>query len=280
MSASLPSFPFLGDIVNATAVVAGSLLGVLLGRFVSGRMQTALMQATGLGTALIGLAGTMAQMLAGASDGAGGFSLASQGSMLLVVSLVLGTLAGQALDIEGKLEFFGGWLREKVVRGRQGGHADRGGALAAGGDGAPRGTTDAGRFNEAFISGALVVCPGAMAVLGALQDGMGDPQTLFVKAALDFVIIFTFASSLGVGTAFAAVPLFVYQGVIVVVGMLAGNVMTPAMTSGLSMVGNAMIFAVGVNLMLRHTLGEHKIPAGNMIPAMLVPVVYALVTGA
>ncbi|MBS5451685.1 MAG: DUF554 domain-containing protein [Coriobacteriia bacterium] len=268
----MPAVPFLGNAVNAVAVVLGSLLGIALGRFVTGRLQEALMQATGLGCAFIGLSGTLAQMLsgtAGAAGTTGPVALQAQGSVLLIVSLIIGTVIGQAIDIEGKLELLGDWLRRTVAHPRP----------RPGSDQTAR-PSDGARFNEAFISGALIICPGAMAVMGGLEDGMGNPQTLLVKAALDFVIVFILASSLGVGTAFSALPLFVYQSVFVLIGMLVGNFMTDAMASGLSMVGNALIFAVGLNLLLRDVLGEHTIKAGNMIPAMLVPIVYYLIVGA
>lgn len=304
-SAIWPTFPFFGNIVNAVAVVLGSLLGIVLGRLVTGRMQEALMQATGLGCAFIGLSGTLAQMLSGSVDAAnGGVALQAQGTVLLIVSLIIGTLVGQAIDIEGKLDLLGDWLRRTVTReGRKvagSDHACPSGSTAhvrtssqedipssletQGSPVAPApiaaATSASSRFNEAFISGALIICPGAMAVMGGLQDGMGDPQTLLVKATLDFVIVFILASSLGVGVAFSALPLFVYQGVFVLVGLLAGNFMTDAMTASLSMVGNALIFAVGLNLLLRDVLGQHKIKAGNMLPALLVPIVYCLITGA
>lgn len=290
----LPAFPFFGDIVNALAVIVGSLLGVLLGRFVTGRMQEALMQATGLGTAFIGLSGALAQMLSGtgsaAASGGGIVTLQAQGTVLLIVSLILGTLVGQAIDIEGKLDSLGDWLRGKVTKeGRAtseaaasvGVEAKTGAAMTPMAPATRTSTsTDGGsRFNEAFISGALIICPGAMAVMGGLEDGMGSPQTLLVKAVLDFVIVFILAASLGVGVAFSALPLFVYQGVFVLIGLFAGNFMTDAMSSGLSMVGNALIFAVGLNLLLRNVLGAHKIKAGNMIPALLVPIAYYLVVG-
>ena len=136
-----------------------------------------------------------------------------------------------------------------------------------------------GRFNEGFVCGTLIICTGAHAVIGGIDDGMGNHRTLFVKALLDFVIVFTLASSLGIGVAFSALPLFVYQGVFCAIGMLVGDVMSPAMVGALSMVGNVLVFAVGLNLLLRDTLAENKIKVGNMLPALLVAVLYAAVLG-
>ena len=115
-----------------------------------------------------------------------------------------------------------------------------------------------------------------MAVVGSIADGMGDPSTLFAKAALDFVIVLVYASTLGLGVVFSALPLFLYQGLFVIVGMLAGDVMTAGMLSGLGMVGNVLIAAVGVNL-LASDAGSWRIRVGNMLPALFVPLVWEAV---
>lgn len=261
----IADIPVLGNLVNALAVVIGSLLGIVGQRLVSSRLQVALMQAVGLGTAFIGLAGALRQMLV-ATGTNGAVTLDTRGTTLLVISLIIGTLVGQAIDIEGRLDTFATWLHTHVSRtsSRKNGSTKNAGA---------------GRFNEGFVTGSLIICTGALAVIGGLDDGMGNHQTLFVKAVLDFVIVFTLAASLGIGVAFSAVPLFVYQGIFCVIGMLAGNVMTSEMTEALSLVGNALVFAVGLNLLLRDTLGEHKIKVGNMLPALVIAVTYAAVFG-
>lgn len=242
--------PFIGNIVNTVAVVAGSLIGMALKRGVSERMQTVLIQAVGLCVFFIGASGTLQHMLVVQPTADGSFALGTQGTMLLIASLVIGTLAGQALDIERRLEQLGDWLRS---------------TMPASGDG--------GRFTEGFVSTSLVICVGAMAVVGGITDGMGDPSTLFAKSVLDFVIVIVFASTMGVGVAFSALPLFVYQGVFGLIGFFAGNVMTQAMLDGLSMVGSVLICGVGVNQVLGPVKGFH-IPLGNMLPALLVPIAY------
>lgn len=242
--------PFIGNIVNTVAVVVGSLIGMLLKHGVSPRTQNVLIQGIGLVVIFIGAGGTLQHMLTVNVAADGSMALGTQGTLLLIVSMVLGTVVGQAINIEGRLEQFGEWLRTKVAKGGEN-----------------------MRFTEGFVSTSLVICVGAMAVVGGITDGMGDPSTLFAKSALDFVIVIIFASTMGVGVMFSALPLFLYQGVFELIGFFAGNVMTDAMLSGLSLVGNVLICAVGINQVMTPVKNFH-IPLGNMLPALLVPVLW------
>lgn len=242
--------PFLGDIVNAVAVVAGGLLGMAVGRGLSEGMRRTLIQAMGLCVVMLGLAASLQYMLVPVAGEDGALSLETGGTMLLIGSLVLGTVVGELLHIEERVERLGEALRAKV---------DKDGRSS--------------RFTEGFVTSSLTIMVGAMAVVGSIADGMGDPSTLFAKAALDFVIVLVYASTFGIGVVFSAIPLFVYQGAFVLLGMLAGNVMTEAMLAGLGMVGNVLIAAVGVNL-LAGDAGTWRIRVGNMLPALLVPVVW------
>jgi uncharacterized membrane protein YqgA involved in biofilm formation len=242
--------PYLGTLVNTAAVVAGSLVGMGLKRGVSPAMERTLNQALGLCVAFIGLSGTLAQML---SVGEDGVSLQAGGTMMLIVSMVVGTVAGQLVNIEGALDRFGTWLRSKVG--------------AAGGS----------RFTEGFVTSSLIICVGAMAVVGGIADGMGQPQTLLAKSALDFVIVLMLASTLGLGVAFSALPILVYEGLLATAGLVAGNVMTDAMVGGLTLVGDVLVFAVGVNLPLQAFPGGHRIAVGNMLPALVVALVWEAV---
>ena len=110
-----------------------------------------------------------------------------------------------------------------------------------------------------------------MAVVGGLSDGLGDPSTLMAKSILDFVVVLVFSSTLGVGVMVSALPLFLYQGLFNLVGLLAGNVMSDAMINGMSLVGNVLIFGVGVNL----AFGK-RLRVGNLLPALAVPVLWEL----
>lgn len=251
--------PYLGTLANTAAVLVGSLIGMGLKRGVSPAMERTLTQAIGLCVVFIGGSSTLGAMLTIAESGT---KLQVEGTMLLIVSMVVGTVAGQLVDIEGALNRLGDWLHKKV------GRAGQEGCDTAG-----------GRFTEGFVTSSLIICVGAMAVVGGLYDGMGQPETLFAKAALDFVIVLMLASTLGAGVAFSALPILVYQGLLATVGLLVGNVMTDAMTSGLSLVGNVLVCAVGLNLLLQTFPGNLRISVGNMLPALLVPVVWEAVAG-
>lgn len=251
--------PYLGTLANTAAVLVGSLIGMGLKRGVSPAMERTLTQAIGLCVVFIGGSSTLGAMLTIAESGT---KLQVEGTMLLIVSMVVGTVVGQLVDIEGALNRLGDWLHKKV------GRAEQEGCDTAG-----------SRFTEGFVTSSLIICVGAMAVVGGLYDGMGQPETLFAKAALDFVIVLMLASTLGVGVAFSALPILVYQGLLATVGLLVGNVMTDAMTSGLSLVGNVLVCAVGLNLLLQTFPGNLRISVGNMLPALLVPVVWEAVAG-
>ena len=251
--------PYLGTLANTAAVLVGSLIGMGLKRGVSPAMERTLTQAIGLCVVFIGGSSTLGAMLTIAESGT---KLQVEGTMLLIVSMVVGTMVGQLVDIEGALNRLGDWLHKKV------GRAEQEGCDTAG-----------SRFTEGFVTSSLIICVGAMAVVGGLYDGMGQPETLFAKAALDFVIVLMLASTLGVGVAFSALPILVYQGLLATVGLLVGNVMTDAMTSGLSLVGNVLVCAVGLNLLLQTFPGHLRIAVGNMLPALLVPVVWEAVAG-
>lgn len=234
----------LGVIVNTAAVVAGGLTGLLLKKGLSERFQDILTKACGISTMFIGAAGTLQGLLRVGEDG----SLSTQGTMLLIFSLVLGGFAGEALDIEAWLERVGERLR---------------GAVKSQGD---------GHFVEGFVSASLIVCVGAMAIVGSIQDGLtGDHSMIFAKSVLDFVIVLVLASTCGVGAVFSAAAIFVYQGALTLLGMAVGNIMPAELIAQLSYVGSSLIFCIGVNL----CFGK-KIKTGNYLPALLVPVAYGL----
>lgn len=243
--------PYVGTLVNTLAVLAGSLIGMAFKRGVSPAMERTLTQALGLCVAFIGAGSTLGAMLMVAE---GKQTLQVEGTMLLIVSMVAGTVCGQLVDIEGALDRLGNWLHRIVgnhAAGEQGGH-----------------------FAEGFVSSSLIICVGAMAVVGGIYDGMGQPDTLFAKAALDFVIVLMLASTLGVGVAFSALPILVYQGLWATLGLAMGNVITEPMTTGLSLVGNVLVCAVGLNLLMQTLPGKPRISVGNMLPALVVPILW------
>lgn len=230
----------LGTVINTAAVIAGGLLGLLLKKGIAKRFEKILMQALGLSTVFIGVGGVLTYMLV-VENG----KIATQGTMLLIFSLVIGSLLGQWLDIEGKTEKLGIALKAAVKM-----HNDN-------------------RFVEGFVTTSLIICVGAMAIVGAMQDGLsGDSSMLITKALLDFALVVILASAYGVGTMFAAIPLFVYQGAITLIAALFGAVISDGLVDSLSFVGSALICCVGVNL-----IKEKTFQVANMLPALLIPIV-------
>lgn len=236
----------LGTIINVAAVIFGSLLGVIIRGGLKEKTQKILMQACGLATLFIGISGTLEQMLV-----VDGKSVRVTGTLLLICALVIGGFIGESIDIEMRLDRLGERLREIVKSG-----------------------TDS-RFVDGFVTSSLVICIGAMAVVGSLQDGLtGDYSMLVSKSILDFIITLVFASTMGIGVLFSALPLGIYQGSITLLAVFIAPFLTDEMISGLSLVGSALIFGVGINL-----LWEKKLKVGNLLPALLVPVVYELIRG-
>ena len=234
----------LGTIINVLAVLIGGTLGILIKGGMKEKLQNILVQACGLATLFIGISGTLQNMLIVSDDG-----LNVQGTLLLICSLVIGSFVGELIDIEAKLEATGEKLKGMIK------------------------SKNDSRFVDGFVTASLVICIGAMAVVGSLQDGLtGDYSMLLSKSILDFIIIIVFASTMGVGVLFSALPLGIYQGGITLLAVFIAPYMTDSMISSLSLVGSALIFGVGVNL-----IWEKKLSVGNMLPALCVPVVYELI---
>ena len=227
----------LGTVINTLAILGGGLMGILLGRFLKQPVQDALTKACGAGTIFIAIFGAMEQMKV-VPDG---------GAMLIVICLTLGTLIGELLGIETGFERFGAWLKGKTGNSRD------------------------NRFVEAFVTASFTVCIGAMAIVGSIQDGLcGDYSILATKAVLDLVIIMAMTASLGKGAVFSAIPVAVLQGSVTLLAGLLQGVMTDAAMANLGLVGNILIFCVGVNLLFGKT-----VKVANMLPAILVAVAAA-----
>lgn len=234
----------LGTIINTAAVAAGGLIGLKLKNGIKQNLQDIMMQACGVATIFIGGSGALSKMLVYQNG-----KFETQGTMLLIFSLVLGSLLGEWIDIEKKMDSLG----EKIKK-----------AVKAEND---------NLFVEGFVNVSLIICVGAMAIVGAIQDGIsGDYSLLTAKAILDFVIVVIFAAAYGVGVVFSAVPILVYQGMITLAAAFLGSFVSDMIISDLSFIGSVLIFCVGVNI----GFGK-KFKVGNMLPALLVPIIYDLV---
>ncbi|MBE6609198.1 MAG: DUF554 domain-containing protein [Ruminococcaceae bacterium] len=232
----------LGTIINVAAIVAGGLLGMLCGRFIGERHRDTLCKACGLSVIFIGAAGAFKGMFS-VADG----KIVYGGDFLIIGCLALGALAGELINIEGGFEKFGAWLKMKT-----------------------RSTGD-GNFIEGFVSASFTVCIGAMAIVGSINDGLhGDHTVLVTKAILDFIIIMIMAASLGKGTVFSAIPVAILQGGVTALSVLIKPIMTETALLYLSVVGNILIFCVGINLVF-----GKKIKVANLLPSIIFAVASA-----
>lgn len=230
----------LGTIINTVAIIIGGLLGLQFGRFIKEEMQKSLGIANGVTVLMIGIAGTMSGMLA-ISDG----GLTSVKSMFAVLSIVIGAVIGEILNIEGLFERFGTWLKMKT------------------------GNAKDKNFVEGFVTASLTVSIGAMAIIGAIQDGIyGDYSLLATKAVLDLVIIMVMTCSMGKGCIFSAIPVFALQGSVTIFASWVKVFMTDAALANLSLVGSILIFCVGLNL-----VWGKMVRVANLLPAIIVAVV-------
>ncbi len=224
----------LGTIVNSLAILFGALFGLLLRGGMKPRYKEIIISVLGLSVVCIGLSTALEGLLSGEAE-----------PLLYIVSLVIGAAIGETLKIESRLESLGDVIQSKI--GSSGGNVSQG-----------------------FVTASLTFCVGTMAILGAIESGIQGVHTaLFTKSLLDGVTSIIFASTLGLGVVFSAVSVFVYQGILTILAAQIQQYMTNDMMREISIIGGIMIFAIGLNM-----LEIKRFKVGNMLPAILIPVVY------
>ena len=232
----------LGTIINVVAIIAGGVVGMTIGKLVTEKIQDALIICCGVSTLFIAISGALKNMFV-IDNG----SISTQGEMMMIITLCLGTLIGEICDFTGKLERFGEWLKIKT------------------------GNAKDAAFVNAFVTASLTVCIGAMAIVGSIQDGiMLDHSTLIAKSILDFIIIIAMAAAMGKGAAFSAIPVGILQGGVTLLSRVISPVMTEKALSNISLTGSVIIFCVGVNLVF-----DRKIRVANMLPTLVLAVIWA-----
>lgn len=235
--------PGLGTLINVGAIIAGGLIGLIFGSFLKQRIQETLMQACALGTLFLGIGGALSKMLV-ISNG----SLTTKDSMMMILSLVIGGLIGELLNIEALFGRLGDFLKEKS------------------------GNAKDPDFTSAFVNASLVVCIGAMAIVGSIQDGIAhNPDTLIAKSVLDFTIIIVMTATMGKGCLFSFVSVGLLQGSITLLASLLAPLMTKAALNNISFVGSILIFCVGINL-----LSDRHIRVANFLPSLIVAIIFSL----
>lgn len=219
----------LGTIVNVITIIVGSLLGILLKKGINDEYKETIMNGIGLAVLVIGITG----------------GIETNNTVLVIVSLVLGSIIGEIIGIEARLDKLGVKMEKGFGKGDS-------------------------NFSKGFVTASLVYCIGAMAIVGSLESGLsGNHDTLFAKSVLDGITAVIFASTLGIGVAFSAIAVFIYQGAITLLANSVKDILTPAVVLEMSAVGGILIMAIGINI-----LGIKKIKVGNMLPAIFIPIVY------
>lgn len=221
----------LGTVVNAMAVIVGSLIGIGIKKGIKDDYKSTIMDGIGLAVIVIGIMG----------------GIKSENIILVIGSIVVGSIIGEVIGIENKLDNLGNALQNKF------------------------GGKDS-NFSRGFVTASLVYCVGAMAIVGSLESGIqGNHETLFAKSILDGISAIIFASTLGIGVAFSSLPIFIYQGSITLLATTVKDLLTVQVVNEMSAVGGLLIMAIGINI-----LGIKKIKVGNMLPAVFIPIIYYL----
>lgn len=232
----------IGTIINSICIILGSAIGYFSRKFFNISQQESLNKVCGISIMFIAIAGVMSGMLK-----FNGSEIIVEKSLFVVLCIALGTIVGELIDIEKWFESLGEWLKIQSGNGND------------------------SRFVDAFVTASLTVSIGAMGVVGSIQDGLsGDYSTLVLKAVLDFIIIAMMTSSMGIGSAFSVIPVFVIQISITFFASLVSPYVTTMAVNYLSLIGSVIIFSIGVNL-----VWGKKINVANMLPAIIFAVLAA-----
>lgn len=217
-----------GVIVNTLAIVVGGLIGTFANRLISKKIGDLIMSALPIVVLVLGVQ----------------FSISSGNILIVILSLIIGAILGESIDIDKKLEGFG----EKVQSKLKGGDSN---------------------FSSAFVSTTLIYCVGSMAILGSIESGINmDHSIIYTKAILDGVSAIFFASSLGIGVVFSALSVFVYQGLLTLVAGYVAPFLTTAVIIEMSATGGILL--IGLSLTM---LGIKKIKVANLLPAIFLPII-------
>ena len=237
--------PFLGTIVNFLAVLICGILGILVKKGVSKKISDSIVSAMAICVIFIGIDGAL-EAAPAVPDG----SLLSAGLvkvLVMIISMALGTLIGEWIDIDMWVNRLGEGLEKRLVK-----------------DG------EKGRFAKGFVSCSLLFCVGAMTVNGAFQDAIGKPDILLAKSVIDGIMCFVMASTLGIGCAASSLFVLAYQGALTLVGLFIADALSSAVISYMSVTGSLIIILIGLDM-----LGIAKVKTANMTPAIFLPAVIA-----
>ncbi len=231
----------MGTLINVGAIIIASLLGIVLKKGLPEKIQKSIMLVMGLGLIALSLGWFLKDFLVINEN-----SISTHSDLLIILSLVIGVLIGEWIDIDLRLNRWAENIEKKY---------------------------NLPPLAKGFIAATLIFCVGAMAIVGSIQDGLnGDITILVIKSALDFITAMILASILGIGVIFSAISVLIYQGAITILAASSSSILSTEMIQAVSMVGNILLIAIGINFMeLR------KIKVANMLPAIFIPIIYYLI---
>ena len=219
----------IGTIANAFAIIAGGILGLLFKNAIPEKISEALLKATGLAVIAIGI----------------NLMLAGENFTLLIISMVIGTIIGEAIDIEKNLDKFGAFIESKMK--------NKESNVALG-----------------FVTCTLVYCVGSMAIVGSIQSGLtGNHEILFSKAVLDGITAVTFAATMGAGVVLSGISVLVYQGAITMLASLMQSLLGTVVVNEMTAIGGVIIMGIGLNFLI-----ANRMRVGNLLPSIFIPIIY------
>ncbi|WP_028829737.1 DUF554 domain-containing protein [Proteocatella sphenisci] len=217
-----------GTIVNTIAIIAGALIGVIAKKAIPQRVGDLIMSAIPIVVMVLGVQ----------------FAMASSNILIVIVSLVIGGIIGEWIDIDKKLDDFGTKIQSRI-KGKD------------------------ANFSVAFVSTTLIYCVGSMAILGSIESGINNNHTiLYTKALMDGISAIFFASTLGTGVIFSGISVFIYQGILTVLAGYVSPYLSPAVVTEMSASGGILLIALAFTI-----LGIKKIKVANLLPAIFLPII-------
>jgi len=237
----------LGTIVNMAAIIIGGTVGFFCHRLIPEKLGKTIMNAMALMVLFIGVRGAIIVTILAIDN-----KFDSQYTIIIIISMAIGTLIGELLDIEAAMHRFGAWVEKKFFRGNK---------------------IRPKPLGEAFVFASLLYCVGAMSITGAFQDGLqNDTSILFAKSVIDMVSSVIFAATMGPGIILSALSVGIYQGAFTALAAVLAPILSAEVINQVSAVGFILLIGIATNM-----LGITKIKVGNMIPAIFIPIIYSLV---
>lgn len=228
----------LGTIVNVLAIIGGCLVGLIVKGKLTEKISSTIMNGLALCVTYIGISG----------------ALKGQDTLQIIICIALGSLIGEIIDIDKKLNDLGDMIEKKINSKRKSNVHDK------------------ISIAEGFVTSSLLFCVGAMAVVGSLESGLkGNHSTLFAKSILDGVSSIIFTSSLGIGVILSSIAVLAYQGGITLLAGGLSTILTEIIINNMSAVGSLLIVGLGLNM-----LGVSKIKVANLLPAIFIPIIFGL----